>query len=159
MKSIIKGGDNMEALVKRKFNIRDTKRYYSDLNSAALKGLELVTFKGINKNVQEAEEVSHIKTPYVNYLMGFLKFNPIIESGEELGGYTIALNEIDMYGEGDTLDLAKENLIDSILEYIDIYVDKIDVFNQVESIEKQVYMLKLIRCDGDRENLKKEIGL
>lgn len=159
MKSIIKGGDNMETLVKRKFNVRDTKRYYSDLNSAALKGLELVTFKGINKNAHEDEEVSHIKTPYVNYLMGFLKFNPIIESGEELGGYTIALNEIDMYGEGDTLDLAKENLIDSILEYIDIYVDKIDVFNQVESMEKQVYMLKLIRCDGDRENLKKEIGL
>ncbi|AGK96104.1 hypothetical protein [Clostridium pasteurianum] len=159
MKTIIKGGDNMEALIRRKFNIRDTKRYYSDLNSAALKGLELVTFKGINKNAKVDEEVSHIKTLYIDYLMGFLKIDPIIELGEEVGGYTIALNEIDMYGEGDTLEEAKENLIDSILEYIDIYIDKIDLFNQVESISKQVYMLKLIRCDGDRERLKKEIGL
>jgi predicted RNase H-like HicB family nuclease len=159
MKTIIKGGDKMEALVKRKFNIRDTKRYYSDLNSAVLNGLELVTFKGINKNVRNEEEVSHIKTEYVDYLMGFLKFTPIIELGEEVGGYTISLNEIDIYGEGDTLDEAKENLLDSILEYIDIYVDKLDLFNKVESTSKQVYMLKLIRCDGDRDRIKKEIGL
>jgi predicted RNase H-like HicB family nuclease len=159
MKTIIKGGDKMEALVKRKFNIRDTKRYYSDLNSAVLNGLELVTFKGINKNVRNEEEVSHIKTEYVDYLMGFLKFIPIIELGEEVGGYTISLNEIDIYGEGDTLDEAKENLLDSILEYIDIYVDKLDLFNKVESTSKQVYMLKLIRCDGDRDRIKKEIGL
>lgn len=159
MKSIIKGGQNMEASVKRKFNIRDTKRYYSDLNSTVLKGLEIVTFKGLNKNVRKEEEVSHIKTPYVDFLMGFLKFKPLIESGEELGGYTITLNEIDIYGEGDTIGDATENLIDSILEYISIYIDKIDIFNKVESIEKQLYMLKLIRCDGDREKLKKEIGL
>lgn len=149
----------MEKLVKRKFNIRDTKRYYSDLNSAVLKGLEIVTFKGSNKNVKEEEKVSHIKTPYVDFLMGFLKLKPLIESGEELGGYTITLNEIDIYGEGNTIEDAKENLIDSILEYISIYIDKIDIFNKVESIEKQLYMLKLIRCDGDREKLKKEIGL
>lgn len=149
----------MEALTGRKFNIRDTKRYYSELNSAVLNGLEVITFKGINKNVKSDEEVSHLKTPYVDFLMGFLKFNPIIESGEEQGGYTIALNEIDMYGEGDTIDAAKENLIDSILEYIDIYVEQIDVFNKVERMEKQVYMLKLIRCDGDRDKIRKEIGL
>ena len=159
MKTIITGGDKMEALASRKFNIRDTKRYYSDLNSTVLKGLELVTFKGINKNTKTEEEVSHIKKQYVDYLMNGLKFNPIIQAGEEIGGYTIALNEIDVYGEGDTLEEAKQNLLDSILQYIDIYIDKIDVFSQVESISKQVYMLKLIRCDGDRERLKEEIGL
>lgn len=91
--------------------------------------------------------------------MEFLKFNPIIKSGEELGGYTISLNEIDMYGEGATIEFAKEDLIDSIIEYIDIYVHQIELFSKVESIDKQVYMLKLIRCDGDREKIRKEIGL
>lgn len=159
MKPLIKGVDEMEAILGRKFNVRDTKRYYSDLNNAALKGLEVITFKGINKNSKEDEEVSHIKTSYIDFLMGFLKFNPVIESGEEIGGFTISSNEIDMYGEGDTVEAAKENLIDSILEYIDIYLDQIDLFNKVESIEKQVYMLKLIRCDGDRSKIKKELGL
>lgn len=159
MKPFIKGGNNMESLIDRKFNVRDTKKKYSALNTAALNGLEIVTFKGINKNVKKDEEVSHIKTNYVDYLMEFLKFNPIIKSGEELGGYTISLNEIDMYGEGATIEFAKEDLIDSIIEYIDIYVHQIELFSKVESIDKQVYMLKLIRCDGDREKIRKEIGL
>ncbi|HEY5562802.1 MAG TPA: hypothetical protein VIK72_13785 [Clostridiaceae bacterium] len=88
-----------------------------------------------------------------------LKFNPIIESGEELGGYTISLNEIDMYGEGTTIEVAKEDLIDAINEYVTIYIKQIDLFSKVEKIEKQVYMLKLIRCDGNRDQIKKEIGL
>ena len=91
--------------------------------------------------------------------MEFLKFNPVIESGEEIGGYTISLNEIDMYGEGETVEAAKEDLINSIIEYIDIYVNQIELFTKAESIDKQVYMLKLIRCDGDKDKIRKEIGL
>jgi len=159
MKPFIRGGTNMEMLVARKLNVRDTKRYYSELNSAALNGLEIITYKGINKNAKKDEEVSHIKTYYIDYLMGFLKFNPIIESGEELGGYTVSLNEIDMYGEGDTIEIAKEDLVDTVFEYISIYVNQIELFSKVESIEKQVYMLKLIRCDGNRDKIKKEMGL
>lgn len=159
MKPFIKGGNNVEALIERKLNVRDTKKNYSLLNTAALNGLEIVTFKGINKNARKDEEVSHIKTDYVDYLMGFLKFNPVIEYGEEIGGYTVSLNEIDMYGEGDTIEAAKEDLINSIIAYIDIYIDQIELFSKVESIDKQVYMLKLIRCDGDRDKIRKEIGL
>ena len=113
----------------------------------------------MNKNAKKDEEVSHIKTYYVDFLMGFLKFNPIIESGEELGGYTISLNEIDMYGEGSTIEASKKDLINTICEYISIYVSQIDLFSKVESVEKQVYMLKLIRCDGDKDKIMKEIGL
>jgi len=159
MKPFIQGENNMETLIKRKLNVRDTKKYYSQLNSAALNGLEIVTFKGINKNLKKDEEVSHIKTHYVDFLMDFLKFNPIIESGEEIGGYTISLNEIDIYGEGDTVEIAKEDLINTIFEYISIYENQIELFSKVESIAKQVYMLKLIRCDGNRDKIIKEIGL
>lgn len=149
----------MDELTERKYNVRDTKKNYSLLNTAALNGLEIVTYKGINKNTKKNGEVSHIKTDYVDYLMKFVKFNPVIESGEELGGYTVSLKEIDMYGEGATVEKAKEDLLNSVMEYIDIYVDQIELFSKVESIEKQIYMLKLIRCDGDRNKIKKEIGL
>jgi predicted RNase H-like HicB family nuclease len=64
-----------------------------------------------------------------------------------------------MYGEGETIEEATENLIDSILEYVDIYISQIDLFSRVESMEKQIYMLKLIRCNDDREALKKVLGL
>lgn len=154
-----KGENNMEMLMERKLNVRDTKKHYSELNNAVLNGLEMVTYKGINKNAKNDEEVSHIKTHYVDFLMEFLKFTPITESGEELGGYTISLNEIDMYGEGNTIEAASEDLINTICEYVSIYVNQIDLFGKVESIAKQVYMLKLIRCDGNRDKIMKEIGL
>lgn len=96
--------------------------------NAVLNGLEMVTFKGIHKNAKNDEEVSHIKTPYVDFLMGFLKFNLITESGEELCGYNISLNEIDMYGEGSTIKSAKKNLINTVCEYVSIYINQIDLW-------------------------------
>lgn len=149
----------MEMTIPFKYNVRDTKRYYSDLNNYALKGLEVRTYKGINKTVKENQEVSHIKTAYLDYLLNKVSFNPNIESGEELGGYTISVNEIDMYGEGQTVEEATNNLLDSILEYIDIYIEQIDLFSKVENTEKQIYMLILIRCNKDREALRKVLGL
>ena len=108
--------NKMEMMTPLKYNIRDTKKYYSDLNNYALKGLEIITYKGINKTTKETDEVSHIKTSYLDYLLNKITFNPSIESGEELGGYTISINEIDMYGDGETIEAATNNLLNSILE-------------------------------------------
>lgn len=148
-----KEGRNMTIAVPR-FNIRDTKKRYSELNNMALKGIEVITY---NSNNQD-EEVSHIKTAYLNKLLDNLSFSPIVEHDEELAVYTVALNEIDLYGEGDTKEKAIEDLITSIIEYLTIYIDKIDMFSRVESETKQVYVLKLLRCNGDREKIRKAIG-
>ncbi|WP_418792346.1 hypothetical protein [Phosphitispora sp. TUW77] len=137
-----------------RYNIRDTKKYYSELNNMALKGIEVITY---NSNNQD-EEVSHIKTAYLDKLLDKLAFSPLVEKDEELGVHTVALNEIDLYGEGETVELAIEDLLTSIIEYLTVYVDKIDMFSRVESEIKQVYVLKLLRCNGDREKIKKAIG-
>ncbi|WP_368487420.1 hypothetical protein [Clostridium sp. BJN0013] len=139
----------MKVLLERKFNVKDAKNYISELNN--------ILEKYIDKNENKREEVNHIKTSYINFLMGFFRFKPVIQSRDEF--CTITLNEVNIYGEGNDLELAKENLIDSILEYIDIYTDKIHIFHKFESIERQAYMLKLIRCNSDRDKLKKEVGL
>ncbi|MFL0196384.1 hypothetical protein ACJDU8_12580 [Clostridium sp. WILCCON 0269] len=139
----------MKALLEEKFNIKDAKIYSSKLNN--------ILEKDIGENEKKNEEVNHIKTSYINFLMGFFRFKPVIHSGE--GFYNIILNEVNVYGEGDSLEIAKENLIDSIIEYINIYTDKINIFHKFETIERQAYMLKLIRCSGNREKLKKEVGL
>lgn len=136
------------------YNIRDTKKRYSELNNIALKGIEVITFNANN----EDEKVSHIKTSYLEKLLDNLSFTPSVELDNELEIYTISLNEIDLYGEGKTLESAVENLLDSIIEFLVIYVKKIDLFSKVESEMKQLYMLKLLRCNGDRNNIKKVIG-
>lgn len=141
----------MDMSVPFKYNIRDTKRYYSEVNNIVLKGLEIITYRGINKSAKGNDEVSHIKTEYLDYLLDKVRFNPVIESGEELGGYTVSVNEINIYGEGDTVEDAINDLLDSIIEYIDIYIEQIDLFSKVEDIQKQIYMLKLIRCNKDKK--------
>lgn len=148
-----KGEKTMPAVIPQ-FNIRDTKKRYSELNTIALKGIEVRTYNANN----EEEKVSHIKTSYLDKLLGNLSFQPTVELDEELRIYTVSLQEIDLYGEGKTIETAVEDLIDSILQFLAIYVEKIDLFSKVEPEMKQLYILKLLRCDGDREKTKKVIG-
>ncbi|PKM79960.1 MAG: hypothetical protein CVU89_15975 [Firmicutes bacterium HGW-Firmicutes-14] len=150
----IRKGDRKMSLAIPRYNIRDTKKYYSELNNMALKGIEVITYNSNN----QGEEVSHIKTTHLDKLLDNLSFSPLIEKDEELSINTVALNEIDLYGEGETVETAIEDLITSIIEYLTVYVDKIDMFSRVESEAKQVYVLKLLRCNGNREKIRKAIG-
>lgn len=154
---IVKPGEgvNKMSLAIPKFNIRDTKKYYSELNNIALKGLEVITFNANNEN----EMVSHIKTSYLDKLLSNLIFKPEIEFDKEIGIHTVSLPEIDLYGEGPTLEAAINNLLDSVLEFLHIYVEKLDLFSKVESDQKQLYLLKLLRCYGDKDLIRKESGL
>ncbi len=148
-------GVNKMSLAIPKFNIRDTKKHYSELNNIALKGIEVITFNANNEN----EMVSHIKTSYLDKLLSNLIFKPEIEFDKEIGIHTVSLPEIDLYGEGPTLEAAINNLLDSVLEFLSIYVEKLDMFSKVESDQKQLYLLKLLRCHGDRDLIQKELGL
>lgn len=150
-----KGVEKMEAALQNKFNIRDTKRFYSDINDKALNGIEVITYNAMGK----AGEVSHLSKQIVDFLLESIQFHISEEFDEELGVYTISADDINIYGEGNTKDEAIEDLINSILEYTAIYIDQINLFSKVEDITKQGYMLKVIRCGNDKEKLKKVLGL
>lgn len=150
-----KGVDNMEAILQNKFNIRDTKRFYSDINEKALNGIEVITYNAIGKK----GEVSHLSKKIVDFLLDTLQFHISEEFDEELVVYTVIADDINIYGEGSTKDEAIEDLLNSIIEYAAIYVEQIDLFSKVEDNTKQGYMLKVIRCGNDKEKLKKVLGL
>lgn len=149
-----KGDANRISMAIPKFNIRDTKKRYSELNNMVLKGIEVITFNANNAN----EQVSHIKTSYLDHLLTNLSFKPEIELDEEIGVYTVAVSEIDLYGEGPSLEAAIENLVDSVLDFLCIYLEKLDMFAKVEPEQKQLFLLKLLRSDGDRDLIKKALG-
>jgi hypothetical protein len=71
----------------------------------------------------------------------------------------VAVNEIDLYGEGNTYEEAVNDLIDSIQEYLAIYVKQIELISKAETREKNLYLLKLLRCNNDREEIRKALGL
>lgn len=152
----IGGKVRMEAVLIPKYNVGDTKKLYSHINNEALKGLEVITY---NATKDELSEVSHIKKQYLDYLLSNLRFNPVPEYDEELGIYTIALNEIDIYGEGHSKQEAIDDLLDSLQEYLSIYYEQIGLFTKLEPVDKQLYMLKLLRCNGDVNLMRNTIGL
>ncbi len=150
-----KGVENMEVILQNKFNIRDTKRFYSDINEKALNGIEIITYNAMGKT----GEVSHLSKKIVDFLFDSLQFHISEEFDEELGIYTVSADDINIYGEGSTKDEAIEDLLTSIIEYASIYVEQIDLFSKVEDITKQGYMLKVIRCGSNRDKLKKVLDL
>jgi len=150
-----KGVDKMEAALQNKFNIRDTKRFYSDINEKASNGIEVITYNAMGKT----GEVSHLSKKIVDFLFDSLQFHVAEEFDEELGVHTVSADDINIYGEGSTKAEAIEDLLNSIIEYAAVYVEQIDLFSKVEDITKQGYMLKVIRCGNDKEKLKKVLGL
>lgn len=150
-----KGVVNMEALLHNKFNIRDTKRFYSDINDKALNGIEVITYNAMDKT----GEVSHLNKKIIDFLLNSLQFHISEEFDEELGVYTVSVDDINVYGEGASKDEAVEDLLNSINEYAAIYIEQIDVFSRIEDVTKQGYMLKIIRCEGDSVKLRKVLGL
>ena len=139
---------------KREFSISDTKKLYCEINNRVLEGLEVITC-----NSKSNEKISHIKKEYLDLLLSRIKFKAQKEYDKELKVWTIVIKELNLYGEGYTESAAVEDLVDSVIEFAGLYLNKTSLFTKTESINKQVYMLKILRSANDRALLAKELGL
>jgi hypothetical protein len=151
---IIQNAGGGKAALKREFSISDTKKLYCEINNRVLDGLEVVTC-----NSKSNEKISHIKKEYLDFLLNRIKFKALKEYDKELKTWTIAIKELNLYGEGYTESAAVDDLIDSVIEFAVLYLDRTSLFTKTESINKQVYMLKILRSVSDRALLAKELGL
>jgi len=146
-------GESMKEC-KSVYNIRETKSQYSSIQKAAIKGLPVFT-----KNKNEEMSVAHIHEQLMLILLRGLPIDLSIDYDEELAVYTIAFEKINLYGEGKTKEEAKEDLLTSVLEWIDIYRENIDRYQGLFDDDYKAYMLKLMVLACDRENLEKEFNL
>jgi hypothetical protein len=88
-----------------------------------------------------------------------LKFSPGFDFDDELHTYTVLLPEVGLYGIGATREDAEADLLDSIQEYLRVYVAKVTIFSKLEPVDKIFYVLKLAQCSKDREAIREAIGL
>jgi hypothetical protein len=88
-----------------------------------------------------------------------LHFSPEFDFDDELHTYTVSLPEVGLYGVGATREEAVADLLDSIMEYLQVYTAKVTIFSKLEPVDKMFYVLKLAQRSGDREALREEIGL
>ena len=136
-------------------NIRDTRQRYSEVNKKALSGLEVTTIMGGH----ETSAVSHVNKLYFDYLLDkTVVFAPYAVEDEELGGFTVVCDTVGLYGEGESLEAAIDNLAAVTVEYIDMYAADPQLYSRFNSVEKNVALLKLLRC-SDKAEIRRVMNL
>lgn len=142
--------------VLEKHNIRDSKRFFSEINRKAQDGLEVITYD----SKPSQGEVSHIGTEILDRVFQAFRFDPQWVRDEELSVWTVTLSEVGIYGEGRDKSLAAEDLIDNILEYVELYYEDFRWFlSREETLSHLPYLRQVARCEGDRARIAEVLGV
>ena len=152
-------GKKVEALLDERYNVSDTKKYYSKINDTVLAGLTVTTFNAFKEG--ESFEVTHIRKDILEHLALYCGRYDIVKTfDEEYDAWTVAIeNNINLYGEGKTQEEAVENLIDSAIDYATLYKEKSDLFCRLESLDKLVFFIRILICEGNREKVRFLLGV
>lgn len=89
--------------------------------------------------------------------MGILQIETIYNVG--FGSVTICLVDLPLYGEGRNIDEAVDDLINAVIEFIDIYQEKIEIY-RIQFTDSQLKEMGLIlECCSEREQIKSLIPM
>lgn len=130
--------------------LSEAKKDFSRLYKQAEAGKEIIT---TIKN-SGLGNVSLVNSDILSVVLDGLVI-PIEETlDERVGGVTIAIPYLPMYGEGETREQAIENLVDAVIEFREAYTENLELYKRSESAFNQAVMLKLLRCGNDREAIR-----
>jgi len=130
--------------------ISEAKRDFSRLYKQAEAGREIIMT--IKKS--GLSNVSLINSGILDVIIEEMAI-PIEETPDErLGGLTIAIPYLPMYGEGEIREEAIENLINAVVEFCEVYIKKLELYKRSESAYNQAIMLKLLRCNNNRKAIR-----
>lgn len=93
-------------------------------------------YETITRNFKSSREtrVSIISTEILEEMLdtGF-KFKPVVEEDQEVKGWTVALPDLLVHGDGDTLYMALQDLAKNLMDYASDYLARVDFFRQIEN--------------------------
>lgn len=113
----------------------------------------------IAENKHNPNPVSLVDTGILSAALGALRFKVTDVFDEKQKVYTVALDGFPPYGEGKTREEAVESLVDTVIDYCGVYVERAEVYRKLDTALDRAFMLKLIRCGEDREAIRRELGL
>ena len=145
----------MSSLALQRHNIKTTRDQYSQIHNLAAAGREVLTINTMGKG--EKKTVSHIEKTLLDFMFQYVPITLEKEYDDELKLWTLAIDQVDIYGEGPTEDAAEEDLVKSTLEYIEFYYDNL-AFYGGDTAEKKAAMAKLARCEGNPDTLRTILG-
>jgi len=86
-----------------------------------------------------------------------MRFSINVTFDNEIGGVTVAIDELPLYGEGKTPDEALSDLVDTVVEFCKVYIEDIDCYKGSFTPLQQALMGKLLRCHGDKRHIRAEL--
>ncbi len=100
---------------------------------------------------KESESVLLVRLDLQKKLLTHFSLKPeIIE--EEDGSVTLALDELEIYVNDETLEKAANELIDEIKEYAKEYIERSQLFLNAPNRQHHFpYILRILLCDNDEE--------
>ena len=101
--------------------------------------------------------VSHIDKYLLDVMFKYVPITIEKEYDDELKVWTLAIEQVDIYGEGPTEETAADDLVNSTLEYVEFYYDNLAFF-AADTAEKKAAMAKLARCEGNPDMLRIILG-
>jgi len=125
--------------VLKKYNIRDSKRFFSEINRQAQEGVEVITYDGLRPN---QGEVSHLKTEVLDRILATFEFHPELEFDEHIKVWTASVAELPVYGEDTEV----------------FYANLRWFLSREETLSDCSYVRQKARCGGDRKKIADLIG-
>lgn len=126
-------------------SISSAKQNFPSIVREASKGYEVITS---NYKSDKSKKVSIISTELFEEILNTgYKFNPVIEKDNEDRGYTIALDEVLIHGEGKSIYDALYDLAENLIDYTTDYLKRIDFFRQIENRRAHYpYLRRIAQC-------------
>ena len=146
----------MSSMALQRHNVKTTRDQYSQIHNLAAAGREVLTINTMGKGPKKT--VSHIEKTLLDVMFSYVPITIAKEYDDELKCWTLAIEQVDIYGEGPTEEAAAEDLVKSTLEYLALYYDNLAFFAD-DTAEKKTAMAKLARCEGNPELLRTILGV
>ncbi len=132
-------------------------RFAALFDEAALKGREVICQ---DSAAASAPRVSMISTQLLDeWLASAYRFAPKVEYDEATRSWQVFLDEISIYTWAHDKDAAAEQALDLALDYVQDYLDRLEVFLNVPDRRGHYpYLLRLAHA-GSRDEARKVLGL
>lgn len=157
LKGYMKGDNSMENIVdtmfeKRILGLRDLRSNLSEVMGKAINSFEEILSGNVKKG---GETASIISTKLLTEILEAYKFNPTISFDEATNQYEVAIDEIGIYGSGDTKEEAIEVAVDLVIDSTNDYFDNRELYMRIPDMrEKFPYYLRISHCSNIEELLE-----
>lgn len=133
---------------KEVIGLRDLRSNISEIIGRAINSFEEI-ISGNAKKGGAVATASIISTALLDDILTAYKFNPVISFDEATNQHEIRLDEINVYGSGETKEAALQELIELVIDSTQDYFTDKELYMRIpEMKEKFPYFLRIKHCSS-----------